>query len=160
MDFEGEWIHGKRTGPGVKVNTVEGSRSIGVFNDGALEGIGAVTVGKKSEESTPYEYHGEFKKGVRHGYGVMVIDKIMYSGEFVDGIKSGYGAVIFENEVEYTGNIENEDIQGVGKYDSARMTYHGMFVQGIQHGYGVMTMKDSTAAYEGMWENGQCSNCE
>ena len=80
-------------------------------------------------------YEGEWKKGLKHGKGILYYDhetqKKKYDGYFIKGKFEGKGNYYWND----------------GSY------YKGNFVNGLKHGYGAYYKKDGTLKYEGGFIN-------
>ena len=125
-------------------------------------------------------YNGEWKNGKAHGHGRVSWPKIgdEYVGEFKDGIRSGFGHYSFSDGSSYSGEkkiIEGYSYQhGKGTYtnrDGSRRAgywkkgllvkgtdgpegYIGEFKNNLKHGIGTMVYPTG-AKYKGAWKKGE-----
>ena len=81
--------------------------------------------GKPTEEgmagvTRKYMYHGERNaQGQRHGYGISILTNgDVYSGEFKNGVRDGYGEYIYakENGAKYSGYYKDNKKSGHGVF--------------------------------------------
>lgn len=83
-----------------------------------------------------YVYEGQFKNGMPHGKGrLMIVNGDMYEGDFEYGIYNGTGTL----------------------YSGDNSIYKGSFHQGVKQGKGTITYADGKQ-YEGMFRNGKPQN--
>jgi hypothetical protein len=82
------------------------------------------------------------------------IDGDTYEGGVTDGkIRHGLGQCHFSNGDDYSGDWENDHMNGQGRYQHANGDlYVGSFRNDRRHGIGVYIAKDSWK-YEGEWVN-------
>ena len=67
-------------------------------------------------------YNGEFKNGVRHGYGILIWPSgIKYEGEWIDDFRNGYGVQTYENGDIYEGNFKDDIRFGNGRSEERRV---------------------------------------
>jgi len=114
-EYEGEWVNGKKEGIGVHIDVGSGLRSIGVYSNGQLHGLGAIDFVRAVSQDSWFEYHGEFKEGSQHGLGVIVLSNAMYMGTFKENSRSGIGKIVFEDESEYRGQVKDNHMEGFGR---------------------------------------------
>ena len=153
VEYEGEWVHGKRHGEGVLIDNT-GVRTVGEFRDNQASGLGASEfVIMPPAGGAAFEYHGEFKKGHQHGQGVIVVGKAMYAGTFKRDQRSGSGAIYFEDS-QYRGAVLGGEMHGAGKYNSSLFEYVGEFSVGLQDGFGRLELFQSQKVYDGFWQQG------
>lgn len=101
-----------------------------------------------------YEYIGEINNKFNpHGSGKLMTssEKIVSEGEWNDGVLTGkqyFTGNCKKYEIDYEGDIVEDERHGKGimKYDG--YVYEGDFVEGKKHGNGVMKFKDGSV-YEG-----------
>ena len=94
-------------------------------------------------------YIGEFKDGLKHGYGFWCKSKEpksnQYRGDFLNDKKWGYGVFRWTSGSIYKGNYRNDEREGYGEmYWTDGSVYKGEWHNGIQHGYGTMIFPDKT----------------
>ncbi|KAL4473776.1 hypothetical protein ABPG74_022640 [Tetrahymena malaccensis] len=82
-------------------------------------------------------YTGEWKRGLRHGYGTFVTENQIYEGYWEENYASGYGRTIFINGDMYEGDYFKDQAQGQGIYITKdKSKYEGQFSNNKPHGYG------------------------
>ena len=120
--------------------------------------IGAWKYKIPDSEST-IEYNGEWKKGKRTGYGILILklskyrmDK--YEGEFKDGQRTGHGTYSFANGDKYVGSFINGEKSGRGEYNfSNGDRYIGEFQGDKMHGEGKYIYATGRV-YSGLFKEG------
>lgn len=117
---DGEFIEGKYYAGNVMEDVTY--YAIGIFQNNQLEGIGDQYWNDK------HRFHGEFKNGVRDGYGYDFnnLEELVFEGNYIQGEKNGYGIEydagnkIFEGEykngqrlegIDYSSNPEGVKVQ-------------------------------------------------
>lgn len=100
-----------------------------------------------------YKYYGYFKDDLYHGIGLSLYeDGHAYFGEFRNGVKCGYGKES-KNNVTYRGFLKNNKYHGYGEYTYLnKISYCGGFSKGLRDGYGLLLMTDG-ALYCGNFKN-------
>ena len=95
-------------------------------------------------------YIGEFKDGLKHGYGYWAETDSPtannYRGDFLNDKKWGYGVFNWTSGNIYKGNYRNDEREGFGEMlwtDGS--SYKGDWKNGIQHGYGIMQFSDGSS---------------
>jgi len=105
------------------------------------------------------EYKGEWKKGKRTGYGILIlnISKFRlekYKGEFQDGKRTGHGTYSFANGDRYVGKFINGEKIGQGEYTFANGDrYIGEFKGDKMHGEGIYIYATGKV-YTGIFKEG------
>ena len=120
--------------------------------------IGAWKYTFQNSERTA-EYKGEWKKGKRTGYGVLILqisksrlDK--YEGEFKDGKRTGHGTYSYANGDRYVGDFIDGEKIGLGEYIFANGDrYIGEFKGDKMHGEGIYTYATGKV-YNGLFKEG------
>ena len=128
---EGEFIDGKHTGHGVRVNAT--GRYVGDFKDGLFDGIGVYVT------SDGTRYDGEWKNGNFEGHGTLSFASgARYEGQFRANTLSGFGSMTLPDGARYEGEYVLNTPHGNGVYKNAtgaiyagRWT-HGCFRNGSQ----------------------------
>ena len=93
-------------------------------------------LGIKGEKEIKFKYCGYFKFNEYHGIGMLIKENgECYYGEFRNGIKHGYGYLI-TNLFNYRGFFHNNKFEGYGEYTTKKYFYCGNFHQGIFNGFG------------------------
>lgn len=102
-------------------------------------------------------YHGQYKEGRRHGFGVFVYsDGVAYYGGFwYNDKRHGYGVSIDHHGNLFCGEFILGKPQGFGRMEYANGDiFEGSFRDWRHHGSGVLTCADNTK-YEGEWRSGK-----
>jgi hypothetical protein len=89
-------------------------------------------------------YTGEFKNGLREGFGNEDCEEYIYEGNYKNDLKEGKGTLTYKktNDV-YEGNFSNNAINGFGFYTwNNKHTFKGTFISGKMHGKGVYKWPD------------------
>ena len=94
-------------------------------------------------------YEGDFKDGIRHGYGVWrestSPNATTYSGEYFNDKKHGEGSYKWKSGSYYKGSFYNDQRHGYGEmYWVDGSSYKGHWELGAQKGEGIMTYADGT----------------
>ncbi len=148
---------------------------------------GAEEVPKTNEEELEYKenykfpngavYTGQWKNGMRHGYGTQVwpdgakyegfwkdnqacgkgkfwhIDGDIFEGEWRADKANGYGTYIHKNGAKYEGNWKDDFQDGYGAETWADGSkYEGYYSNGKKHGRGTYCWPDCSK-YAGDWED-------
>ncbi|XP_028849886.1 MORN repeat-containing protein 1-like [Denticeps clupeoides] len=104
----------------------------------------------------PY-YVGDFKKQLRHGFGVYVYPNgyFRYEGEWKMGKKHGRGKLVMKDGSYYEGEFVDGEIEGNGLryWAKSGASYSGQFSNGELHGFGVLQCGDG-GRYEGEFSFG------
>jgi hypothetical protein len=95
--------HGKGT---LYLGSGEETKYVGHFKEGDYDGYGTIY----SKDGSKYE--GDWRVGLRHGYGIMHLPKDRYEGGFKDGMYDGYGVFYCENGDVYDGMWKNNTLNG------------------------------------------------
>lgn len=92
-------------------------------------------------------YQGEMAHNLRNGFGIYQYENkyFRYEGEWKNGIKHGQGKLIMKDGSYIEGEFKNGEIFGKGyKYDKTRESeYTGDFFEGCYHGKGTMRSKNN-----------------
>ncbi|OMJ85234.1 hypothetical protein SteCoe_13470 [Stentor coeruleus] len=139
------------------------------------------------EENDDEIYIGEFTKGIRNGFGLLIKKEFKYEGEFTNGKPNGngiiydgfigvnnfwiqgdmkngkfngFGQIIFQDGQRYIGEIENNMYKGFGVYyyDDARI-YLGEFYCNKKQGKGTFYF-NGKVEYEGEWKNDEIARSD
>lgn len=131
---------------------------------------------KEEDADLPDSYEGEFKEGVRSGYGKYVYPNgDVYEGGWENNVKHGNGTLTYsskapgaEEDAEeeegapkrggvYTGGFVNGARHGDGSFEySNGDVYSGQWADGKKHGKGHYIFKADGTSFRGEWANGQC----
>jgi hypothetical protein len=106
----------------------------------------------REDDST---YTGEWKNGMRDGYGILVWKDISkYIGEFVDNKVSGFGKFYYEEGDTYTGYWVNFQANGVGIFKTTKdASYQGYWLNDKQDSFGIENWPRGSS-YTGEYKNG------
>lgn len=135
--YEGSFECGKRHGAG-KLHSANGivDESIGgrecPSNGGANEG-------GVQERRYGYMYEGEFREGLKHGRGKMVLSNgNTYEGSFQYGKRQGSAKYTWANGDTYDGVFQDGAMTGEAEivYENGRRHYKGRVLNGLFHGHG------------------------
>ena len=171
LNFEGEYINGKRNGKGKEYDYYDGKL---LFEGEYLNGL---RVGKgKNYCKEKIEYEGEYLYGKRHGEGKEYYSNgnLKFKGHYLYGyrIKGKFyvnNRLEFEGEYLYNkkwngrgydenGNIIYELINGNGEsreYDDKEdLTFEGEYVNGYKNGKGKEYNYNGKILFEGEYVNG------
>lgn len=123
-------FHGKGSYYYHEEGPFKGNRFEGQFQNGAFfKGTYYFTNGAK--------YSGEFRNGVRHGFGKdSFIDGSSYEGGYFDGKRQGKGTVIYNNGHKYIGSFQDDKKNGFGVLYFLKQRYEGNFKDDEYHGIG------------------------
>ncbi len=105
----------------------------GMDRDRAYSGVGTLLLPGGER------YEGEFKSGLRHGWGIMQFNNGRYEGEWKDGNRHGNGKETFGNEADsYEGQWVNDKPEGYGtrKFLNGG-SYQGNKKDGRNSGFGI-----------------------
>jgi hypothetical protein len=160
--YDGIYLNGMRTGEGM-LTFPNGNFMKGEFLNGKLEGEG-------KEKNTNYRYKGNFRSGIKHGYGIIVYDDgNMYKGDFCEGKKHGKGEFRYSDGTIYVGDFFENKRQGEGRLEIISKnskiksknldnhhtisTYTGEFLNDCFDGKGVLVIKNKWT-YKGEFKMG------
>ena|SRR3990167_2565911 len=127
----------------------EGGYYRGMLQDAKPHGVGVEIFGGN-------KYEGRFRRGVRHGMGVMFYeDGSKYEGEFANRAMHGRGRYEWPDKRVYEGEfkVNQMDGQGVFTWPDGRR-YVGEYRKDKKHGYGEFVFKDGRV-YRGNWIDGR-----
>jgi hypothetical protein len=133
------------------------------------------------QENSEFSFYGEYKKGLRNGYGEMTVNHKDYSkqiykgywvdnkmngrgvfsapsgeykGNFENNFMSGYGLYTYSNGDRYKGEFKNDDFDGIGTYHySNGDKYFGKYKNNKKNGEGIFLFANGKKL-EGLFENG------
>ena len=99
--------------------------------------------GRLSSEELVYE--GEWRNGLRHGYGTETCTNgEKYVGQWNEGKYHGHGELIKSNGSKYNGEFLRGKFHGKGIYKNNDIIYDGQWYHGSRHGQGVLTNAQGT----------------
>lgn len=121
FQYKGEFYKGKMHGRG-EHRTNKNVQYVGDFRDDFKDGQGLEIHLKKRKNPQPGEpsyieksrYDGQFKGGDRHGKGEERTANYTYVGEWRGGVKCGYGEIEYKNGDSYKGEWEANEFNGQG----------------------------------------------
>ena len=120
----------------------------GYFDNNEYHCLGMLI--KENEEC----YYGEFRKGLKHGYGFYTTNTFNYNGFFYKNNFEGYGEFSINNFL-YIGNFHNGIFNGFGYMKTENdCKIVGNFIDGKLNGYGYFKWV-SGEEYYGHWVNGK-----
>ncbi len=178
ITWDGQCEQGRGAGKGELnwfSNGVAIQKSIGMYKDGMLNGIGKTeTFGKGYVEGNfrnskleghgkkvgigdnAWEYEGNFSAGKPNGIGKVVIKNGgSYEGSQKDGKFHGQGKQIFKDGSTYEGEFRDGKFGGNGKLTSPTGDiWEGAYKQGKLEGQGKVVWKEG-ASYEGAFKDGK-----
>lgn len=103
------------------------------------------------------QYIGEWKKGVRHGFGEGSCEckniEGIFQGEWKAGKPGGQGKFLTK-KFTFDGGWKDGERHGFGDYHTEKLRYVGDWAEDKKNGYGIITYADGTR-YEGEWEKDQ-----
>ena len=144
--FKGTWIKNKKNGKG-SFTSIDKKEYIQSWKNGELksEKINVFAGGKKSvcEDGNCTNgkgkkiwangriYEGDFKDGLRHGYGINKINGIVYIGEWKEDKLFGQGKYVEPDGTVSEGNWKNNTLHGKGSIKkNCLYTISGEFADG------------------------------
>ena len=157
--YNGEWKDGYPDGDGVffftNGDTLSGEWSFEETNthstfllNGKANGIGESVLDDGI-------YIGEYKSGVRSGYGIYFDENKDYFGTWENDKRNGQGEIQYANGNVYKGEFVDDQWNGWGTFYWARGdSYDGQFVNGVRHGYGTYYWPHGDW-FEGEWADDQ-----
>ena len=158
-DLNGARLHYEVSGTGEPVILIGGFGTNAAFWEHArtlLDGYRVVTYDNRGVGDTVYE--GEFRAGLRNGYGVQTTaDSVRYEGQWRDDKRHGRGKLTWGNDGAncYDGTWADDRQEGTGVLILEDGTkYKGGFKDGLEDGKGVRQEPDGTR-YEGFFRRGK-----
>jgi hypothetical protein len=133
--YVGNFENGLRSGHGVMTEPKRKRRYEGNWKMSQRHGHGTQSFGNGDH------YIGDFANDKFHGRGELLTSNGKYEGEFRDGLRHGFGIMAFKHSCRYEGQWSNGRMDGKGLYiwsDSTR--YEGQWVKGERTGEGVLTL--------------------
>ena len=108
------------------------------------------------EFKTGARYTGEWKGGMRDGYGVQAwSDGARYEGNWLNNQAHGFGTFYHVDGDTYEGEWQQDKANGKGTYTQVSgALYEGEWKNDIQHGFGKEVWKDGSS-YEGFYVFGK-----
>jgi len=141
--YEGDWVDDKRHGFGTLKFKDGPAEYAGAFVHGHRTGEGVLVHGKKSEPRTWFRYDGTFLNGVFEGHGKLVIgDGRKYEGQFKAGVRHGYGTQILCPDA-HRGDPKRMFV-GTQSSMYRPQKYSGAWYQGKPWGRGVLWYPDGS----------------
>ena len=101
--------------------------------------------GTMYDKVVKYKYTGEFKMGMKNGYGVISFDDGKYfEGQFIDNRCDSFGYMEYSDGEIYIGEFKNNLANGSGTvYYTNGNVFTGSFKNDKEDGLGVMVEKDN-----------------
>lgn len=159
--YSGEWMNDKENGKGTFC-FADGAIYIGDFKNGMFHGGGIITSEDGSVKSGSWEnghYVGEkYNQPATHSGGAggnIKMHAEQYEGEYKNGVRHGWGTYVYPSGATYVGEWENDMENGRGTFTLIDGTvYVGEFKAGKFHGSGILTYADGRKQ-SGEWEFGR-----
>lgn len=167
--YEGQFIDGLYDGEGLIYflsNMRKGSMFSykGTFKKGKLDGKAQYQNNSGFGDPT-ITYDGEWKDGLRSGYGKYVGELInnkktilstndSYEGEWQNDIPNGKGKYVFADKYTYLGDVKMAEVTGKGTITWPNgEKYEGEVLNGNRHGQGKFFSSNGKIIYDGEWKN-------
>ena len=121
---------------------------LGYYKNNKFHGYGILV--KENEEL----YYGEFREGLKNGFGYLQTKQYIYKGFFHADKKEGYGEYFNKEEgINYCGNFINDKFNGYGfYYKENKFKYIGNFIDGYLKGFGLYIWNNKEQYY-GDWSD-------
>lgn len=147
-EYEGDWKDGKWSGVGQYV--AKNDTIISEWINGKANGSTLCIWGD-------YRYEGQFANDLPNGTGSLFClnadASYIYSGEWKNGLRHGYGDAVYSNGDSYFGELKDDAYNGVGRYRYANGdVYDGDWVNNLPSGKGQYL--SHTFKYGGDWLDG------
>ena len=107
-------------------------------------------------------YIGQFKQGMKNGKGNLILGggkNYGYSGMFKDDKIWGKGKFKWNENKEYIGEWEDDEISGYGIIREGKMWHVGFFKHNLKEGFGATFYVEQNFALLGKWENDLIEGC-
>lgn len=145
-EYDGELQNRKPHGKGT-IKHSDGYSYEGEFKDGMKEGFGK----EVHDEDTYYE--GEWMADKKHGEGKLVTPNgEVYEGQFEDGMKDGMGKLKMNNGDVYEGAFQSDFFNGEGSLQAVNGDYYqGQWSWGKRDGEGVQHLANENKTLTGLW---------
>ena len=148
-NYFGYFSCGKRNGKGKLQDFLEKLEYIGDFKENMKEGFGE----EKYQDGSVYI--GQFKKNMKNGKGNLILgggNGNGYWGTFRDDKIWGKGKFKWNENKEYIGDWENDEISGYGIFKEGKMRHVGFFRHNLKEGFGATFYVEQNFALLGKWE--------
>lgn len=121
---------------------------LGYYKNNKFHGFGILI--KENQEC----YYGEFRDGLKNGFGYLYTKKYIYKGFFYSDKKEGYGEFFNkEKNINYCGNFSDDKFNGYGYYYSDnKFKFFGNFKDGYLKGLGLYIW-NTEDIYYGHWSS-------
>ena len=149
-NYFGFFSHGKKNGKGKLEDFVNKYEYNGDFKDNMKEGFGE----EKYHDGSVYI--GEFKQNMKNGKGKLVLGggkNYGYCGMFRNDKICGKGKFIWNENKEYIGDWENNEISGYGIIQEEKLRHVGFFKRNIKEGFGATFYVEQNLVLLGKWDN-------
>ena len=129
-----------------------GDTYLGALDPDTLQRTG---YGVYVSKCTGCTYTGQFRKNLRHGYGILIHSQFgKYAGDFVDDKKHGSGTLILSDATSYHGGFANGNFHGKGTLcERNGAVYVGEWKSGLRDGEGMETTPNGRV-YKGHFLHG------
>ena len=140
LEYHGQWVTNRKI--------ASGRRYDGMLSDGKPIGFG-----KCRSHSDAWWHAGEYKNGLRDGYGLyQTSEKESYKGEWKNGVRHGYGHNMWPDDVWYKGEYRDGLRHGHGTYVGKKgMFYEGGFAKDMFEGQGKLMSARGTIIMDAEW---------
>ncbi|KAF4034731.1 MORN repeat [Phytophthora infestans] len=128
-----------------------------------MESTNMAASAKKIEYTLLGKYTGDWKDGMKHGYGALLYaNGNKYEGEWVENKREGRGVYWVEEKKklrkQYAGEWCNDHRDGRGTFfneDGGK--YEGQWLNNKRHGHGRMVNGEDQSVYDGEWVDNERS---
>ena len=155
-NYFGYFSCGKKSGKGKLEDFVKKLEYSGDFKNNMKDGFGEE---KYLDGSI---YIGQFKQGMKNGKGNLILGggkNYGYSGMFKDDKIWGKGKFKWNENKEYIGGWEDDEVSGYGIIREGKMWHVGFFKHNLKEGFGATFYVEQNFALLGKWENDLIEGC-
>ena len=155
-NYFGYFSCGKKNGKGKLEDFVRKLEYNGDFKENMKDGFGE----EKYQDGSIYK--GEFKKNMKNGKGNLILgggNGFGYCGMFRDDKICGKGKFKWNENKEYIGDWEDDEINGYGIFREGKMRHVGFFEHNLKEGFGATFYVEQNFALLGKWEKDLIGGC-
>ena len=148
-NYYGYFSCGKKNGKGKLEDFVKKLEYIGDFKDNMKDGVGE----EKYQDGSIYI--GQFKKNMKNGKGNLILgggNGLGYCGMFRNDKIWGKGKFKWNENKEYIGDWEDDELSGYGIFKEGKMRHIGFFKHNLKEGYGATFYVEQNFSLLGKWE--------
>ncbi|XP_058449456.1 MORN repeat-containing protein 3-like [Malaya genurostris] len=146
--------HNRKSGFG-KQSQQNGLMYEGEWKDGLRHGYGIVFRKEPDTDLYVKVYVGDWKHGQKHGLGIKYYKDGTYLGFWKEGQRSGRGFMWFNGGSFYMGEWSGDRFSGIGVlFETGGNRYYGPFDGGRKHGEGTYFHSRTGQIQRGFWEHG------